>query len=173
VLSKAVWFGLGFAMCYVTLTGIRLWLARRRERQRALDWLERSVTVVGFGLPLALLVAAAGFLVAMPLGSAVFWTPTAFLAASAAAILAGIVVPTHATLSRALQISIGVLLVGLPLIRLASGGPGWAMAIAAGQPSIMAVDLAMLVGGAWTLWHTLAGRRRPSLTDGATLQPAE
>ncbi|WP_239025855.1 PepSY-associated TM helix domain-containing protein [Sphingomonas paeninsulae] len=40
--SKAVWFGLGFAMCYVTLTGLRLWLVRRRERQRSLDWLERG-----------------------------------------------------------------------------------------------------------------------------------
>jgi uncharacterized iron-regulated membrane protein len=171
-LSKAVWFGLGFAMCYVTLTGIRLWLARRREGQRALDWLERAVTVVGFGLPLALLVAAAGFLFAMPLGSAVFWTPAAFLIASAGVILAGVVVPTHARLARGLQLAIGVLLTGLPVLRLANGGPGWPAAIAAGQPGIVAVDLAMLLGGAWTLWRTLAERRHPRPTA-AALQPAE
>lgn len=173
VLSKAVWFGLGFAMCYVTLTGIRLWLARRRERQRSLDWLERAVTVVGFGLPLALLVAAVGFLLTMPLGSAVFWTPTAFLAASAVVILAGATVPKHAMLSHALQIAIGALLIALPLIRLASGGPGWQMSIESSQLSIMAVDLAMLLGGAWTLWHTLAGRRRANRIDHVVLQPAE
>ncbi|SFG03566.1 Uncharacterized iron-regulated membrane protein [Novosphingobium sp. CF614] len=173
MLSKAVWFSLGFAMCYVTLTGIRLWLARRRERQRSLDWLERAVTVVGFGLPLALLVAAAAFLLSMPLGSAVFWTPAAFLAASGAAILAGIMVPTHALLARMLQISIGVLLMALPIVRLAGGGPGWPAAIAAGQPATMALDFAMLLGGTWTLWHMLAHRRRPGPTDDPALQYAE
>src|SRR5690606_19841388 len=155
VFSKAVWFGLGFAMCYVTLTGLRLWLARRRERARSLDWLERVVTVVGFGLPLGLLGAAAGFLFAMPHGSAVFWTPAAFLIVSGAAILAGFTMPSHAMLSRALQIAIAVLLLILPLIRLANGGPGWSTAIAVGQVSIVAMDLAMLLGGGWTLWRTL------------------
>src|SRR3546814_2905246 len=79
ILSKAVWFGLGFAMCYVTLTGLRLWLARRGPSARSLSWLDRVVMVVGFGLPFALVVAAAAFLVAMPLGRAVFWPPAAFL----------------------------------------------------------------------------------------------
>jgi uncharacterized iron-regulated membrane protein len=173
VLSKAIWFGLGFAMCYVTLTGIRLWLARRRERQRVLDWLERSVTVIGFGLPLALLAAAAGFLVTMPLGTAVFWTPATFLAASAAAILAGVLAPAHAQLLRGLVTAIGTLLVALPLIRLASGGPGWPTVIENGQLAIMAVDIALFVGGAWTLWQTLAGGRRVIADDDALLQPAE
>jgi len=173
VLSKAIWFGLGFAMCYVTLTGIRLWLARRRERQRAFDWLERAVSVVGFGLPLALLAAAAGFLVAMPLGSAVYWTPATFLAASAAAILAGVVVPTHALLSRGLAISIGALLVALPLIRLASSGPAWPVAIENGQLAIMAVDIAMFAGGGWTLWQLLGATRRRGADHDASLEPAE
>src|SRR3546814_15975193 len=65
ILSKAVWFGLGFAMCYVTLTGLRLWLARRGQSARSLRWLDRVVMVVGFGMPFALVVAAAAFLVAM------------------------------------------------------------------------------------------------------------
>jgi hypothetical protein len=148
-------------------------LARRRERQRALDWLERSVTVIGFGLPLALLAAAAGFLVTMPLGTAVFWTPATFLAASAAAILAGVLVPAHAQLLRGLVTAIGTLLVALPLIRLASGGPGWPTVIENGQLAIMAVDIALFVGGAWTLWQTLAGGRRVIADDDALLQPAE
>lgn len=173
LVSKAVWFGLGFAMCYVTLTGLRLWLARRREGARSLDWLERAVTVVGFGLPLALLGAAVGFLLTMPRGVAVFWTPASFLAVSAAAILAGFLLPTHAMLARALQSGIGVLLLALPPIRLATGGPGWAAALAAGQPAIVAMDLVMLLGGAWTVWRLMALRRRPGDADGALLQPAE
>jgi len=140
---------------------------------RSLDGLERTVTGVGFGLPLALLGAAVGFLVTMPLGSAVFWTPAVFLAVSAAAILAGFIVPTHALLSRALQIAIAVLLIALPLIRLAAGGPGWPTALAVGQPSIMAVDLAMLLGGGWMLWRLIGQRRKQLARPAPTLQPAE
>jgi len=172
LISKAVWFGLGFAMCYVTLTGLRLWLTRRRENARSLAWLDRTVSVVGFGLPLALLVAAAAFLAAMPLGSAVFWTPAAFLGACATAILAGFLSVTNATLERVLQIAIGLLLIALPLIRLATGGPGWPQAIEAGQPVIMAVDLAMLIAGGGVLWRMLAPHRS-GLAEHPMLQPAE
>lgn len=174
LLSKAVWFGLGFAMCYVTLTGLRLWLTRRRGDARSLAWLERSVTVVGFGLPLALLASAVGFLVAMPYGSAVFWTPAAFLIASAGAILLGLLLPGHARLERLLQMGVGLLLLLLPAVRLASGGPGWGTAIQAGQPIIVAVDLALLLTGGWTLWHLRARRRRRGgAADPPLLQPAE
>ncbi len=171
LLSKAVWFGLGFAMCYVTLTGLRLWLTRRREAARSLGWLERSVTVVGFGLPLALLVAAVAFLIAMPLGAAVFWTPTAFVGAAAVAILGGVLLRSNAMLDRLLQTATGLLLLALPLIRLANGGPGWVRAIEAGQPIIMAVDLAMLVAGGWMVRHVVVRWRRD--TQPALLQPAE
>lgn len=170
--SKAIWFGLGYAMCYVTLTGLRLWLARRREQQ-SLDWLERMVTVVGFGLPFALLVSAVAFLIAMPLGSAVFWTPAAFVAASAVAITAGILLKTHDFLNRTLQLAIALLLITLPLIRLATGGPGWLASLAAGQVAIMAIDLAMLLGGSWVLWTIMGSRMRDIATGHSALQPAE
>jgi hypothetical protein len=66
-----------------------------------------------------------------------------------------------------------VLLVALPLIRLASGGPGWPVAISTGQPAIMAVDLAMVLCGGWMIWQGLAQRRRPVPTDNSLLEPAE
>lgn len=172
LLSKAIWFGLGFAMCYVTLTGLRLWLVRRRERQRSLDWLERAVTVVGFGLPFALGAAAVGFLVTMPLGSAVFWTPAVFLIASAIAIIGGFTARSNAQLDYALQTATGVTLLALPLVRLVSGGPHWSMAFAAGQPIIIAVDLAMAAGGGWMLW-SLFSASPGKVTTAAVMQPAE
>jgi uncharacterized iron-regulated membrane protein len=172
MLSKAVWFGLGFAMCYVTLTGLRLWLARRRERQRALDWLERAVSVVGFGLPFALCVAAAAFLITMPLGTAVTWTTTAFVIACAVAIAGGALLRSNAAVLGSLQIGTGALLLALPLIRLASGGPGWPTAIAVGQPIIVAVDLALALAGGWMLWPMVAVRR-PAREPRPSLQPAE
>jgi uncharacterized iron-regulated membrane protein len=172
LLSKAVWFGLGFAMCYVTLTGLRLWLARRRDGPRSLAWLERAVTVVGLGLPLALVVAAAAFLVAMPLGTAVFWTPAAFIGASLLAIAGGFVLRSHALLDRVLQVATGTLLLALPLIRLISGGPGWGAALGAGQPIIVALDIAMLLAGGWVLWRLLGSGFANALSR-PIVQPAE
>lgn len=172
LLSKAVWFGLGFAMCYVTLTGLRLWLTRRRDGPRSLAWLERTVTVVGFGLPLALLVAGVAFLVTMPYGSAVFWTPAGFLVAAAVAVAAGFLLPTHVLLDRVLQIGIGALMIALPVIRLANGGPGWLQAIEIGQPVIVAVDLALLLAGGWMNWRMLR-QRRLDPSGRPALQPAE
>ncbi|MEJ5978105.1 PepSY-associated TM helix domain-containing protein [Novosphingobium sp. PS1R-30] len=172
VLSKAVWFGLGFAMCYVTLTGLRLWLVRRREGARSLDWLERATTVVGFGLPFALLVCAVAFLVTMPLGSAVFWTPTSFVAACLVTIAAAFVL-SNARLDRALQIGMAVLLVALPFVRFATGGPGWGPALATGELAIPAVDLALWFGGGWALWNLLGQRREDRRADDFALQPAE
>lgn len=172
LLSKAIWFGLGFAMCYVTFTGLRLWLVRRREKSRALDWLERTTTVIGLGLPFALAVSAAGFLIAMPTGGAVFWTPTAFLGASAVAIAAGFAARSNAQLDTILKALTGATLLVLPLIRLYLGGPGWSDAVAANQPIIVAVDIAMIVGGSWILWSVrLRSFARP--VSFAALQAAE
>ncbi|MFL0587908.1 PepSY-associated TM helix domain-containing protein [Sphingomonas olei] len=152
LLSKAIWFGLGFAMCYVTYTGMRLWVVRRREDARSLAWLERTLTVVAFGLPLGLVVAAAGFLVTMPQGGAVYWTTTAFLIASAVAIIAGVVARSNDALTLMLKGATGLVMLMLPLLRLvAAGGPGWTAAIASGQAVIPALDLAFGVAGGWLL----------------------
>ena len=150
MLSKAIWFGLGFAMCYVTYTGMRLWVVRRQVDGRSLALLERTLTIVTFGLPLGLVAAAGAFLITMPRGSAVFWTTTAFLIASGLAIVAGVLVPGKDGLTRLLKTATGAIMLILPLLRLfAAGGPGWGEAVAAGQPIIAALDLAFVIAGVW------------------------
>lgn len=150
LLSKAIWFGLGFAMCYVTFTGMRLWVVRRRQDARSLAFLERTLTVVALGLPFGLVVSTAAFLVTMPLGSAVYWTTAAFLIAGACAILAGVLLRSNAALAQTLKGATGAVMLTLPVLRLlAAGGPGWVEAIAAGQPIIAALDIAFVVAGIW------------------------
>jgi uncharacterized iron-regulated membrane protein len=173
ILSKAVWFALGFAMCHVTLTGLRLWLVRRQGDTRSLAWLDRSVAVVGFGLPFALAVTAAVFLIAMPRGAAVFWTPTAFLAAAALAIVAGIVAPTRATVDRLLIRGAALVMLLLPVLRLWTGGPGWPAAMDAGQPVIVALDIAFAFVGGWIVWRTASAGRDTRDEAVLALQPAE
>ena len=157
MLSKAVWFALGFAMCYVTITGMRLWLLRRRESVRSLEWLDRAVTVVAFGLPLALVAAAAAFLVTMPFGSATFWTPATFLTVSTVVISSGFPLRS-ATLAPMVQLLTGLVMTALPALRLAMGGPGWRTAIEAGQPIIAALDCAFVLGGICMVRHGVKAR---------------
>lgn len=173
LLSKAVWFALGFAMCYVTLSGLQLWLARRREKAAALEWLDRAVAVVGFGLPFALVAAAAVFLIAMPLGSAVFWTPAAFVIASLGAIAGGTALRSPGAVARGLKMMTGAVMIVLAPLRLATGGPDWSSAIMAGQPIVAMLDLAFVLGGGWLLWREWEKRRTPLVEPVLSLEAAE
>lgn len=177
LLSKAVWFALGFAMSYVSYTGLRLWLVRRESERGSLRWLARGVTVVGLGLPFALLCAAAAFFVTMPLGSAMFWTPAGFLIASGVVILAGMGWRSDEGLGRVLIGGMGAMALMLPPIRLLMGGPSWGTAWAAGQPIVMALDAACLLAGAWLIAERIGQRPRPEPEQAAAplpaMQPAE
>jgi uncharacterized iron-regulated membrane protein len=174
MLSKAIWFGLGFAMCYVTFTGMRLWIVRRKTEAQSFAWLERTLTVVGFGLPFGLTISAAAFLVSMPVGSAVYWTTTAFLIASAFAILAGLLAPSNALLVTMIKGATGLAILALPLLRLfAARGPGWGEAVATGQPIIAALDIAFILTGAWLVRDCLASSgkaQKAGHAAGATVQ---
>ena len=156
-LSKAVWAALAFAMCYVAVTGMRLWLERRQASSlTALRW---GLSVVTFGLPLALLGSATGFFAAYGTGAASFWTPAAFLLASGGVIAYGLWRRSPHLLDRDLRIATAAACLLPVVLRLVAGGPSWAAAVAAGQAVIVTVDLLLLCAGAALLLR----RRQPSL----------
>ncbi|WP_419816214.1 PepSY-associated TM helix domain-containing protein [Glacieibacterium sp.] len=171
-LSKAVWFGLGFATCYVVFTGMQLWLRRREANAPKLERLDRLVTVIGFGLPFALSASALGYLLASPSDGAVYWTPASFIIASMLAI-GGAMLVDAARLGWWLRLGTGVLLVGLPVIRLTLGGPGWDDALAAGQPLLIAVDIGLALAGGAFLRSLRNGSMAPVRSRDASLVPAE
>lgn len=174
VLSKAIWFGLGFAMCYVTYTGIRLWLVRREEGARSLAWLDRLLVIVGIGLPLALLCATIAFLIAKPLQSATYWTPAGFLIGCTLIIGAGCLWPSSARFTLVLQRATAAIMLILPPLRLLTGGPGWSVAMTAGQPIIVVLDLAFLLAGGWMMWQFFGSRKSERPGDRRlSLQAAE
>ncbi|MEJ7933767.1 PepSY-associated TM helix domain-containing protein [Sphingobium sp. AN558] len=170
LVSKAIWFGLGFAMCYVTYTGLCLWLSRRQNAPRSLVWLERMNMVVGLGLPFALASSAAAFLITMPLRTAIWWTPAGFLIGAAVTIVAGCVAPTIARLSWMLRFGTGMMMILLPLLRILSGGPCWSAAMATQQPVIISLDIAFILAGGWILARL---RARQPFDRLMTLQAAE
>ena len=59
LLSKVIWVCLGLATCYVTLTGLQLWVQRRQESS-AWRMLSRGIPIVGYGVPIGLVGAADG-----------------------------------------------------------------------------------------------------------------
>ena len=142
LLSKLAWAALGFATCSLTVSGLRLWLARRDLRRPAWAALDRLTSVAAFGLPLAIGAAGIGFFTSLSSGTTVFWTGAGFCAGLVLAFgLAAAV--GRPRLDRLLRAGAGLSLLVLPVLRLASGGPGWIAALGHGQSAVAAGDVAV------------------------------
>ncbi len=170
MLSKAVWVALGFASCYVILSGFSLWLARRRENRR---WalFERYTVVFGTGLPLCMLVAGAGYFTAPWLGlSTNIAVPWSFSIAALLCLCLPWVIRDSRVLQQRLLALCTLLCIALPLVRLAAGGPGWLSAIARENLAVPMIDLLLVVGGVFCLLQLRPGARRE--TDTVEADPA-
>ncbi|MGQ0696656.1 MAG: PepSY-associated TM helix domain-containing protein [Panacagrimonas sp.] len=165
VLSKAVWFALGFASCYVALTGMLLWTTRRAESS---SWqrMARAVTWMGFGLPLSLALAPWGYFIGRAYGSIELEAPMAiaFLCAAFAAAVTALLVNDPERLRRLLLGTTGLALMGLPALRLLTGGPGWIAALGGNLVTIPSLDLALMLGGVLCV---LSARRKATKTTPA------
>ncbi|MFT4047447.1 MAG: PepSY-associated TM helix domain-containing protein [Solimonas sp.] len=163
-LSKAVWFALGFAGAYVTLTGMMLW-TQRRAGQPAWRRMSHAVHWVGYGLPLALLACPYGYFVALATGSdAIVAQAVAFLSVAAASLVAVLALRRHDAIQRAALGAAGLALLGTPPLRIVAGGIGWREAMSAGIAVVPAVDLALIFAGLiclallWRHWAMPATR---------------
>ncbi len=164
VFSKTVWFALGFASAYVTITGLLLW-TQRRQAQRAWLHLARATHWVGYGLPLALTLAAYGYFPVRAGGGEVQPAMmTAFLACAALAALIAWRTPLQQS-RRYLLGATGLALLGLPVLRLFCGGISWSGAWIQGLQPVLALDLAFACGGLLCLLSL----RRSNLSRSTTL----
>lgn len=156
-LSRLIWFGLGLAMAYVTLTGLQLWLRRREE---APGWrrIGRAVPAVGYGLPIALCGATAGFFLSLGAGTTGFWTPVGFLLSAIPPLVLAWRVGDPLRLRRYVRLALGAALFGLPLLRLLLADAGWIDLLARAESAVVAMDLVLLLAGGGLLFA--AGRRR-------------
>ena len=170
ILSKAIWGALGVAMCFVILSGFRLWV-RRRADQATWRGFGRAVQITGYGLPIAMLASAYAFFPSLPAGDPFWWTPAGFVLGAAIAIAVGLRVPDPARLGTLYQRLLGAACLLLPVLRLATGGMDWAEALLAGQTDVLTVDLLLLIAGAALLWH--ARGRLPRRRPRPVLGPAE
>jgi uncharacterized iron-regulated membrane protein len=157
--SKAIWVALGAAAAYVALTGMLLW-TRRREEERAWRKMSTFVHFVGYGLPLALACAPYAFFILRSSDiPAVEAQDVAFLLAAALAAAAAFRLETE-KLRRVLIRATGVALIGLPVVRMLTGGLGWSSAWHLGISAIPAIDVALVVFGGLCLWASRVTQRQ-------------
>ena len=166
LLSKTVWFALGLAMCYVTLTGLQLWTQRRADNP-SWAFMTRSILIVGYGTAIALVGAAAAFFLSLHAHSATFWTPVGFIVTSAACIVAGFMVKDAKLLSRLFGFALAGGMSLLPLLRMAMGGDGWPASFASGNTAVIGMDLAFFAGTAVMLYWIMSQSEETQPADKA------
>ncbi|MEM9617953.1 MAG: PepSY-associated TM helix domain-containing protein [Pseudomonadota bacterium] len=171
LLSKFVWLSLGFAMAYVSLTGLRLWIERRSESPL---WRQFGVTatVVCYGLPIALCGAAYGFFFSLGAGASQFWTPFSFVITSAISIVAGIIWRDAPRLKEHFILALGLALIAAPLLRLLTIGGGWGIGGPFDEIVVM-MDVLLVIGGLACLKSALDIKLLPSMKRETEIAPAE
>jgi uncharacterized iron-regulated membrane protein len=173
--SRAVWFALGAASAYVTWSGLTLWI-RRRSDQPGWRVLGRVTAWVGGGLPFAMAAAAVAYFISLPSLTTVFWTATAFLIAAALALVPALWVRPVERVPPLLFGATGALLLALPVLRLAAGGPGWQAGLATGQSTVPGMDVLVVLGGVVCIVSAIAALRSQQVTEhvaDSIVQPAE
>lgn len=143
VLSQVVWLGLGLAMAYLALTGVRLWVVRRAE---APVWtvLARLVPGVGYGLPLALCGASAAFFVSGLWDGQRTWTPVGFCVAAGAAVWLAWRAETAEHVAARFVVVLGLGMIALPVLRVMFTGLGW---FETDGGMVLLVDVLLVAGG--------------------------
>lgn len=170
VISKLVWLALGFASCFMIATGMSLWLRRRAADVRWRMFACVNATVI-FGLPIALAASAFGFFLSYPTEAALTTTPLAFLAAALLVIVYACFISPRVgaqALEAHLVLGLGVTLLALPIVRIATGGILWTNAFAAGAYEAFVIDLALILGGAFCI----RSARQRGLSKAATASDA-
>lgn len=171
--SRAVWFALGAASAYVTWSGLSLWV-RRRNDQRGWRAVGRMTAWVGGGLPFAMAASAVAYFLSLPSLATVFWTAAAFLIAAALALIPALWIRSVERAPPLLFGATGILLIALPLMRVAVGGSGWAAALATGQNTVPVMDGLVVLGGiACIVSSIVALRSQHTAGAPAIMQPAE
>lgn len=166
LLSKIIWFSLGIAMAYVTLTGLHLWLERRSD---SVLWqrFAAATTITGYGLNIALAGAALGFFISLPGATTQFWTPAGFVLGALVSIVAGCLLRAQPLRRKVLHLLLGIALLLIPAVRIGMGG-------AIGDPIVAMLDLALLCGAGWIFAVALFGRGRlPDRAVDSAAMPAQ
>jgi len=129
---------LGVALCVLTSSGVTIWLARRRDKGRAVPLWERLWAGVAWGQPLALMLAAVTGIALRGAGAVLWvWLVASLLLVAGAAALRRV---AGGTIGRWLRIGLAVGAVSLASLHLAMVSADAAAGL---------IDAILLAGGVW------------------------
>lgn len=156
LLSKVIWLAVGLAMAHLTWSGVGLWFHRRSGIAM---WaaVSRALPLFGYGLPLALALCSVGFFLSLPFEATLFWTPAAFVMASTLILVWGYWQTDVEKISYHLQVTLGCVLIALPLLRILVTGFGWFAARDGGV--VLFIDITLLATGLFYLRARLPSLR--------------
>lgn len=149
--SKLLWGVMGAAMCFVILSGTRLWLRRRAKEPRWLP-VRRAMVATTYGFPIAMVASAYGHFAALPVGGSAAWVSSTFLSAAILVLMYGLCSRPVEQTARTLRLVLGTGLMALPIFRLLAGGIAWSEALIAGATAVPIIDLLLLAGGSLLAW---------------------
>lgn len=95
---------------------------------------------------------------------------TAFFIACGVSLLASLRLRSLETLRRGLLGMMALLLAGLPVLRMMSGGPGWDEALRSAQVAVLGMDLGLWVAAGLCAWRAWPWRASASPLDEAALR---
>lgn len=146
LLSRIIWLSLGLATCYVTLTGLQLWVTRRKNN-RLWQSLSRLISIIGYGLPISMIGAAIGFLFSYSRYTQYveIWTVNGFLIGIVFSFLVGLLFKSSERRKNVFQQLTGLGFISLPIIRSITSGHGWQGYH--GSSAVMSMDISLIIAG--------------------------
>lgn len=147
LLSKIIWVLLGLSVCYVTLTGLQLWV-QRREQSSLWQFLSRFISIIGYGTPLAMSTATIGFLISYANypEQVTEWTINGFFIGTLASFAIGLLIK-RAQLNVSFQYVLGLIVLSLPLVRIVSSEQSLLESFTQGHANVVGMDLLLMLTG--------------------------
>jgi uncharacterized iron-regulated membrane protein len=140
--SRIIWLSLGLATCYVTITGLQLWV-QRRDKEANWQGLAKLIPTVGYGLPIAMVSSAIGFIITYlhHTERVETWTVNGFLMGVVFSFIVGLSLNTADKSKQVLQQLLAVGLISLPIIRAISHQTIMA------DFNVAALDISLIISG--------------------------
>lgn len=149
LLSKIVWVCMGFAMAFVTYTGMQFWVERRKD-QPLWQKFNKALQVFAFGLPIALACSGIGFMLSAQATTTQFWTPVGFILGTIAMFVTPLIWRDVTLLKKRLMFLMGISLVILPPLRWLFVG-NVADSFLTIDTNVLMLDCILLILGAYCL----------------------
>lgn len=169
LLSRMIWLSLGLATCYVTLTGLQLWV-QRREADPIWQRLGRLLGVVGYGTPIAMSTAAIGFLCAYARHPALVesWTINGFFIGVGLSFVIGMFMPNSRARESSFKRLLGITLLSLPFVRYLTGSSSWVHLISGDNATVVGLDISLILTGVVLIFLSFSWMQKKAFSKAST-----